>query len=298
MGSTIWDVIVAGMKFWSHEKTVTAPSANTESITNITNKAQSINNAIHTTIQAYTFNNNTSVFKQILPHQSENLARIIYFITVLMTMFGTLAGMIRTIIRYCKRNKVLQQTNVHEIETTTVKVRHKAKQPINSTNQHTKIVTQINNHRTHAIASFYLKNTVFEEYKKKSNIVIWINKVENFCSTYFLDRLRISKENMREENLENIKSLTKQDKTNKIMDHYNEIKEATIELFKIDKNQNSNDRKQLKNERTIFFYAELCNLAEDALLELHEKARIKRIKTQFLTIITKTETHENQFIGK
>jgi len=292
MGSTIWDVIVAGMKFWSHEITVTAPStsANTESFTNTTNIAQSINNAIHTTSQAYTFNNNKSVFKQILSHQSENLARIIYFITVFMTMFGTLAGMIRTIIRYCKRNKVIQQTNEHEIETTTVKVRHKTKQPITSTNQHTKTVTQINNQSTHAIAPIYLKNTVFEEYKRESNKVIWINKLENFFSTYFLDRLRINKEYMREENLENIKSLTKQDKTNKIMDHYNEIKEATIELFKIDTNQNSNDRKQLKNERPVFFYAELCKLAEDALLELHEKARIKLIKAQFLTITTKIAT--------
>ncbi len=29
MGSTYWDVIVAGLKYWSHEKTVTTPSTTT-----------------------------------------------------------------------------------------------------------------------------------------------------------------------------------------------------------------------------------------------------------------------------
>ena len=45
MGSTYWDVIVAGLKYWSHEKTVTTPSTtanNTESFTNTTNTTQTV----------------------------------------------------------------------------------------------------------------------------------------------------------------------------------------------------------------------------------------------------------------
>ena len=85
MGSTIWDVIVAGLKYWSHEKTVVTPSAPaniTESFNNATDTTQTVNNATYTTSQAYTFNNNTSVFQQILAHPFDDMAKIIYLITI------------------------------------------------------------------------------------------------------------------------------------------------------------------------------------------------------------------------
>ncbi len=36
-----------------------------------------------------------------------------------MTIFGALAGMIRTIIRYCKKDKMIKPTNEHDSKVTT-----------------------------------------------------------------------------------------------------------------------------------------------------------------------------------
>jgi hypothetical protein len=312
MGNTVWDVIVAGMKFWSHEKTVPSTSANnTETFTNTTNTTQTVNNATYTTSQAYTFNNNTSVFQQILAHPFDDLARIIYLITALMTIFGALAGMIRTMLRYCKKDKLIKPTNEYENKITTYRAEthektnkpstnifpklneneeDKTKPNQATTNLRTETVTQVNNQITHATAPFYLKNTILENYKKENNISIWFEKLENFCNTYCLDKLRISKEYISEDNLEYIKSLAKQDKSNEIMNEYSKFKEAAIELFRKETNQNTKskfyDRKQQENETPLFFYAELCKLAEDALPELHKEARNKQVKAQFLRNLT------------
>ena len=249
MGNTVWDVIVTGMKFWSHEKTIPSTSANnTESSTNTTNTTQTVNNATYTTSQAYTFNNNTSVFQQMLAHPFDDVARIIYIITALMTILGALAVIIHTMLRYCRKDKIIKPTNEYDSKITSYRAETQEKVSKQITNIFPKIdeneenkdkpnqsktnLTQINNQITHATAPFYVKNTVLENYKKENNVVTWFEKLENFCNTYCLDKLRISKEYIGEDNLEYIKSLAKQDKSNEIMNEYSKFKETATELFK------------------------------------------------------------------
>ena len=308
MVNTIWDAIVAGMKFWSHEKT-TLPSSttanNTASFTNTTNTTQTVSNATYTASQAYTFNNNTSVFQQILAHPFDDLAKILYLITALITIFGAITGMIRTVIRYYKKDRIIRPTNEIDPKVSSYKAdtndttnrpiasifpkldaSEEIKTPSNTTNLRTETVTQVNSQITHTTAPFYLKNALLEEYKRESNITTWFNKLENFCTVYCLDKLRISKEYIGEINMEYIESLASQNQMKDILDNYDKFKEITIELFKKETSKDSKtkflERKQLSNETPVYFYAELCKLAKDALPELHEDARNKQVKAQFL----------------
>jgi hypothetical protein len=222
-----------------------------------------------------------------------------------MTIFGALAGMIRTIIRYCKKDRIIKPTNEHDNKVATyradnqettnktiasifpkIDANEEIKAPNNTTNLRTETVTQINSQVTHTTAPFYLKNVMLEEYKKENNITTWFNKLENFCTIYCLDKLRISKEYIGETNMEFIESLASQKQMKEILNSYDKFKEMTIELFKKETSKDSKtkflERRQLDGETPVYFYAELCKLAKDALPELHEEARNKQVKAQFL----------------
>jgi len=251
------------------------------------------------------------------------MAKIIYLITTLITLFGALASMTRPIIRYYKKDKIIKPTTEHDNKVTTNKTdtqettnkpiasifpkidANEDNTPINTTNLRTETVTQINNQVTNATAPFYLKNVMLEEYKRKNNITTWFNKLENFCTIYCLDKLRISKEYNGETIIE---SLTSQEQMREILNNYDKFKEITIELFKKETSKDSKtkflERKQLDGETSVYFYAELCNLAKDALSELHEEARNKHIKAKFLRnlanqnianiLATKSMKHEHR----
>ena len=273
-GSNFWDIIlyyIGGVN-----KVTTSAEIKTSAKPEI---APTRNYAVFMNIQQYVN----------LPFEMNN-TNILAITLIAQTIFWLLS------IYRRRREKQLVDENIkkhHEADESPTTLMLKSSAPLlaidNGTPTYNQLNEQLNQFKTPEMFLSCLNvmnsaNNQPTKYTKQQNINTWLLKLENFFTTNkIVQKVSNTLAYLDNECLDIVNQYRKL----KMIDDYETLKSALIEIFK----QNSNDtiseasfygRKQQPKETPMLFYLELCKLAEAAFVDIKDSVKQKRIITQLI----------------